>query len=233
MKVNSHNKFITKRLTNQIHKTRIKNEIKFWYTKKSATNQILYNLHLKNSKEWGNLWDIINQNITNKIDMKMNKKYNTLNNKLSKLREFKDRTHTTNNQNKHTFYKRIENLSNVTFTDNKMQLLNKGLKYNLHHQHKKWIQTLAIKADTAINLLADKDQSYTRQFVANNIQKLVNKQKTLKEQRTTIHTKRNHQEWNTLKNIKQKLNDNQLVVTKADKGNTLVILHKDDYYKKN
>jgi hypothetical protein len=71
-----------------------------------------------------------------------------------------------------------------------------------------------------------------RQAIANNIQKLVNKQKISKDQRTTIHTKRNYREWNTLKNIKHKLNRNQLIVTKGDKRNTLVIIHKDDYHKK-
>jgi hypothetical protein len=74
----------------------------------------------------------------------------------------------------------MENLTDVTFTDSEMQLLNKGLKYNLHHKHKKWIQTLAIEGDTAINLLPDKEQSYMRQLVANNIPKLLNKQKPWK-----------------------------------------------------
>jgi hypothetical protein len=40
--------------------------------------------------------------------------------------------HTTNN-----FYKRIENLTNITFKHQKTQLLSKPLKYNLHHKHSK------------------------------------------------------------------------------------------------
>lgn len=36
----------------------------------------------------------------------------------------------------------------------------------------------------------------------------------------------------TRKNLKQKINQNQLIVTKADKGNTLVIIHNENYYKK-
>jgi hypothetical protein len=63
----------------------------------------------------------------------MNKKYNTLNNKIRKLREHKDHTYTTTNQNKHAFYQRTDNLTDVAFTDSEIQLLNKGLKYNLHH----------------------------------------------------------------------------------------------------
>jgi hypothetical protein len=56
-----------------------------------------------------------------------------------------------------------------------MQLLNNGLKYNLHHKQKRWIQTLALEADIAINLLPDNDQNYMRHLVASNIQKLKNK----------------------------------------------------------
>jgi hypothetical protein len=128
--------------------------------------------------------------------------------------------------------KRKENLTDVTLKDEEMQLLNKGLKYDLHFRQKQWIQTLAIEADTAINTLPDKDQCYLRQLVANNIKVLINKQKANKEQRVTTHTKRQYQEWNTLRNIKHKMEQNQLIITKADKGNTLVIMYKDEYYKK-
>jgi hypothetical protein len=40
------------------------------------------------------------------------------------------------------------------------------------------------------------------------------------------------QEWQTLKRIQLKLQHNQIVITKADKGNTIVILYKDDYDQK-
>ena len=39
-------------------------------------------------------------------------------------------------------------------------------------------------------------------------------------------------EWSIMKRILHKIQHNQLVVTKADKGNTLVILHKEEYNKK-
>jgi hypothetical protein len=35
-----------------------------------------------------------------------------------------------------------------------------------------------------------------------------------------------------MKNIKQKIENNHLIVRKADKGNTLVIMYKDKYNKK-
>jgi hypothetical protein len=135
-------------------------------------------------------------------------------------------------QDKHPFYKRTENLTDFAFTSEEMLLLNKGLKYNLHHKPKKWIQTVAIEADRAVNLLPDIDRNYMRQLIANNIKKLVNKQKIKRDQHISIHSKYEYHKWNTLKSIKQKIKQNQLIVRKADKGNTLVIIHEDEYYLK-
>jgi hypothetical protein len=56
-----------------------------------------------------------------------------------------------------------------------MQLLNKGLKYTLHNKWKGCITTLAVEVNTAISKMNIRDQPYTRQLVANNIQKLINK----------------------------------------------------------
>jgi hypothetical protein len=126
----------------------------------------------------------------------------------------------------------MENLNDVVFTDAEMQLLNKGLKCNLHHRHKEWIQTLAIEADTSINQLPEIDQGYMGQLVANKMQKIINKQNTLKEKRHTRYTKHGYIEWNTIITLRHKINQNQLIITKADKGNTLVIPYKDDYNNK-
>jgi hypothetical protein len=65
----------------------------------------------------------------------------------------------------------------------------KGLKYNLHSKPKTCIKTLAVEAVTAIRTLPEKDQAYTTQLVANNIQKLMNKQNRKKINKTK-HTDR-------------------------------------------
>jgi hypothetical protein len=80
----------------------------------------------------------------------MKLKYNNINKKLNKLKD--EQTNNTQQQ-EYTFHQCIDNLSNIIFTEEEMTLLNKGLKYNLHHKQKHQIQTLAIEADTAINLL--------------------------------------------------------------------------------
>jgi hypothetical protein len=112
----------------------------------------------------------------------MKKKYQVINAKIEKLKTQynpqKTKEHHNNVQEKHTFFKRTENLTNITFTEDKMQLLNKGLKYNLHYKPKNWLQTLGLEAEIRIKQLPLNKQSYMRQTVANNIQKLVNKQHT-------------------------------------------------------
>jgi hypothetical protein len=104
----------------------------------------------------------------------MKTKYNNINKKLDKL---KGNGVENKQQHNHTFYKRVCNLSNTIFTNNEMTLLNKGLKYNLHHKPKQWLQTLAIEADAAINLIAPHEQAYIRQTVANKLKMLINKEK--------------------------------------------------------
>jgi hypothetical protein len=47
------------------------------------------------------------------------------------------RTQTTNTTNNNTKHSRVENYTNIQFTHDEIQLLNKGLKYNLHYKNKK------------------------------------------------------------------------------------------------
>jgi hypothetical protein len=54
-RINSYNKAHAKYTKDKVHKLHIKNKIKFWYAKKQNLNKILYQLHIKNGKQWGNL----------------------------------------------------------------------------------------------------------------------------------------------------------------------------------
>jgi hypothetical protein len=103
-----------------------------------------------------------------------------------------------------------------------IQLLNKGLKYNLHHKNKKRVETLAPEVETAINIIDIREQNYYRQAVAKKINDInsnskVNNNRKNKEQRKLII------------NVKNKICKNKLVVTQADKAKTLVILTEEAY----
>ena len=91
----------------------------------------------------------------------MKDKYIRLDNKLTKLKtaQIPNTFTSTTNIN---FYPTVVSNTNIIFTDDKLALLNKGLKYNLHHKHKNWITTLAFEAETAItlDLYQNKNPSY-------------------------------------------------------------------------
>jgi predicted nucleic acid-binding Zn-ribbon protein len=83
---------------------------------------------------------------------------------------------------------------------------------------------LALEAETAINHLHISKQDHVRHLVANKLKHLI-KYDTNKENRNNKH----RNEWNIIKNIKQKLENNNLTLTQADKGKTIVILQKQTY----
>jgi hypothetical protein len=103
-------------------------------------------------------------------------------------------------------------------------LLNKCQKYNLHSKQKQWIRNLALEAESAITLLPPIEQDYTRYQVARNIKKLQNQQASQK----VPNSGKLKDELRILNQIKGKLQKNNALVTKADKGNsTVIICHKD------
>ena len=109
-----------------------------------------------------------------------------------------------------------------------MKLLNKGLKYNLSHKLKHWLSNLALEAEAAITLLHTHEQEYGRYQVAHNLQKLYrhhNEKRAMPDKTTQNECRIIHQ-------IKKKLTDENATITKADKGNSIVILYIDDYNRK-
>jgi hypothetical protein len=53
-----------------------------------------------------------------------------------------------------------------------MQLLWKGLKYNLHYKQKNWLDTLALEAEIAISKMNAAEQQYYRHMVAKAIKQI-------------------------------------------------------------
>ena len=55
-------------------------------------------------------------------------------------------------------YSRVVNKTNIAFSNDELSLLNEGLKYNLRHKHKYWINNLAFAAEIAITSLPTNEQ---------------------------------------------------------------------------
>jgi ABC-type lipoprotein release transport system permease subunit len=102
----------------------------------------------------------------------------------------------------------------------KNQILSKGLKYNLHYKQGNWIKTLAIEANPT-------EQTYVSQAVANKVQTLINYEKTRIERKVTHKVKQEIHEKKLINSIKKKMEQVNLIVTKTDKGNTVIIMHQD------
>ena len=130
--------------------------------------------------------------------------------------------------NSPTFFPRVVNKTNISFSKEELGLLNKRLKYNLEHKHKHWINNLALEAENAITLLPPGQQEYTRFQVAKNIEKLLTKQ----NQHNGRNSKKGTEELRIKNQIKGKLQENNAMVTKADKGSSVVIIYCEEYERK-
>jgi hypothetical protein len=101
-----------------------------------------------------------------KLQVEMKNVHHRQQRKIEGLKQASNATHNITKCN------RVENRTNIYFTSEEMQLLSKGLKYNLHHKHKKWVETLALEAETAITQLAATEQNYYRHAVAKQLKTL-------------------------------------------------------------
>ena len=99
----------------------------------------------------------------------MEKKYKAMDDKINKLIQNQTYKPSTNMQ----FYPRVVNKTNITFSDDELGLLNKGLKYNLSKKWEQWIGNLALEAETAVTLLPPGEQDYIHHQVAKNIKKTI------------------------------------------------------------
>jgi len=89
----------------------------------------------------------------------MDKKYKIIYQKLERL----EGTQTPPPSKQHkSFRPWVVNQTNITFSPEELNLLNKGLKYNLSYKRKNCIKNIAIEAETAITKLQVAEQDYIR-----------------------------------------------------------------------
>jgi hypothetical protein len=170
---------------------RIKDVIKYLHSKKQQLNLQIYHSHITLANTWNNMWPYIQHTIEEKLHNEMRAKYKSLDNKLQKLTQ----TQKPKPQELHTFYPRVINNTNIPLSNSEMNLLQKGMKYNIHAKKKDWIQTLALEAETAITQLPASDRDVYRKLVAERIT-------TLQKQNPTHRT---HPEAKVIKSLQRKL----------------------------
>jgi thiamine pyrophosphokinase len=90
-------------------------------------NTQLYHAHIHNANTWQHTWGNTEQSIDQKLQQEVEKVYLKQQQKIASM----TKTQTTDTINNNTYYTRVENCTNIEFTREEIQLLNKGLKYNL------------------------------------------------------------------------------------------------------
>ena len=162
---------------------RIKDEIKFLHDKKQQLNYQIYHLHLTLANTWNNTWQYITHTTERKLQNEIQKTYQNLDKKLGKLSQ----AQTIQLQQRHEFYPKVINNTNILFTQCEMTLLQKGLKYNLHTKQGNWIQNLALKAETAIQKLPSSDREIYRHKVTDRINTLQKNHHPQSNPKNAIH----------------------------------------------
>jgi hypothetical protein len=135
----------------------------------------LYESHLDNAFVWDKLWNVLESNINEKLEVVLQRKYLVQERKLKKLRELKMENMPSNNFDKqnnpsesplHNFYPKAVNKTNIDFTKDEIVLLNKGLQYKYIVKTKIGFKNLALEADTAISMADTKDQDFLKRTIA-------------------------------------------------------------------
>ena len=153
---------------------RIKDELRFLHMKKKQQiNLKLYRLHLSLANTWGNSGPYIQGTIEDKVQRTIGSKYKTLDDKLHRLAHQQ-----TTPKEPHTFFPRVINNTDITFSKNELSLLNKGPKYNLHKKDRHWLTNLALEAEIATNMLPMTDREYHRKRTSDHLIKLKSQNKT-------------------------------------------------------
>jgi hypothetical protein len=194
------------------------------YNKKDKFNGNLYRVHLQAAKDWGKMCYPIQNSTQDSLNVEMEKKYKNIDDKIKKLvltqAEFLD----TEIQ----FYPRVINMTDIVFTDEEMTLLNKGLKYDQSYKRRHWISYLTLEAENAITLLPVQEQDRIRYEVAYNLEKLYKQQR----EKHIFNNRASTYEFRIANQIKTKLNKDRAMITKADKGNKVIITYTSEYNKK-
>jgi len=107
-------------------------------------------------------------------------------------------------------------------------LLDKGLKCSLSYKRNQWICNLAFEAETATTLPPLAEQEYIRHQIAHNIKKLY-KEQNERPDYSNIQTRNENK---IINQIKDKLTKNKAMISKAGKGNSIIILYQEEHAEK-
>jgi hypothetical protein len=205
----------------------ITSELKFWFKVRDSIGFYLFELHIQLINKLHALeWDSLDSKVRDICSKNLHRKTVQQQKKLVNLERLKvnssGRSSTSNLSSKFTFSNKVKNLSNVDFNDDEVSLLGKGNKIALDKYQKKDFKLLAAHLDKNADIHRNK-------LLTNRLASILVSKKPRERLENKYKDKLNSILTKSLKSINSKVKNNDLVITKADKGGTTVILERNEY----
>lgn len=200
-------------------------ECRYWFSVRDNIKLHLKVLYSELSFNLHNVeFDILDNKARDLASRVVHDKYLSQSRKLERLsRESRNVSCNQSNNPNHTqhyFYPRVKNYSNTQFSSNEISLLEKGLKYNIKPRlSEKSLEPLVVDSEIAC-FRGRRDDAVKHQLA-------VHFKKALSSPIT-----QNNNEIRLFRSLQDRISQNNLVISKADKGNTIVILDRTAYNQK-
>lgn len=222
--------------------TWLNEEIKALHYKKQCLTETMYKMHLEiGFYDLDNKFDYLfwkNESILKKaLELKRRNLIKKLNSLTRDNDDFPtvdtgNRVHidVKNNIPAHKFQDRVVNNSNILFSAEEIGLLEKGLKQNNvdSYNNKHTIKAVIAETEAITRRVPFLEREHAKHLITECIKECQAKE--------CFDTHRSKNVYNPDKKIiiglKEKIDVEELIITKADKGNTTVIMHKKDYIDK-
>ncbi|CAH2094625.1 unnamed protein product [Euphydryas editha] len=214
-------------------------ESRHWFTVRDNLKLHLKILYSELSFKLHNIeFDLLDQKARDLASIEVHNKFLSQQKKLKSLVNNSSQSALSNNNTtdnmtdapNHQFYPRVKNLTDIIIPKNEMRLLDNGLKYNIPKNNtQKTLETLAVESELAV--VINKKDNIIKNIVAHEIKTkaaLQNSKSNSKQHNTNNNNNNNI----IYKSLQKTLIDNDLIISKADKGNAVVILKRTDYQNK-
>lgn len=221
-----HNSWESKKAVEHAYTYWIHLEMKEWYSRRYNLNVHLKVIHTElAAKIHPLIFDILDSDIREEVQIEAHRQYEAQVKKLNRLigkcspgALLTDISQSRSSN--HKFNDRVVNLTNVEFKKEHLDLLNKGLKYSPNYTTRKDIETLGVDVEIALSSVSDNQTATIKKYQISSI---------IQDRKSNPP---NIQEQKCIKEIKSILNQNNLILTKADKGNSITIIEKSVYIDK-
>lgn len=222
--------------------TWLNEEIKALHYKKQCLTESMYKMHLEiGYYDLDSKFDYLFWKNENSLINTLERKRRNLVKKLNSLSNANDdfptvdhgyRAHIDTETKKptHMFQTRVVNNSNTQFSAHEMGILERGLKQNNigSYNNKHTIKAIIAETEVITRRIPFLEREHAKHLITECI-----KECQAKEREDTHRDKKSYNpDKHTIIGLKEKIKADELIVTKADKGNTTVIMHKNDYINK-